>query len=401
MPGHRTPRATTQAGLVRPKASERESAWQQAKTHDSKRRKGKEATAIMNTTTTNNQTHPQTNLQTHHPVDYQQPLAAPLSSEDAEALTAAVLNSSYSNRMLGTAEDTRAPKSVAENSAALVDGSVSELESASEPAPAVTPALEAENIAATVAGTSAMAFAPEPASEPASEPTAVPAPESAMAAAYEPASESASESAAAVTSNPASAPASATAAAMGAPQRCTYRDCLMGRANIPVHGPGKAAFTLLMVGGMVTFMATFNGVLSSGLGFFAHAHWMYPLVFCIAFLMRLYVGDRFVGFAAPRYVIPHFHGLARNIAMTLLNVVVMGAIMGSIITLLLKGPAGFWGELASTLPLTMTVAALVNYFVVGPAVKMIYNNVLEPTNGLGLFNWAQRYAMPWTAIFGN
>lgn len=188
---------------------------------------------------------------------------------------------------------------------------------------------------------------------------------------------------------------------MGAPQRCTYRDCLMGRANIPAHGPGKAAFTLLMVGGMVTFMATFNGVLSSGLGFFAHAHWMYPLVFCIAFLMRLYVGDRVVGFAAPRYVIPHFHGLARNIAMTLLNVVVMGAIMGSIITLLLKGPAGFWGELASTLPLTMTVAALVNYFVVGPAVKMIYNNVLEPTNGLGLFNWAQRYAMPWTAIFGN
>lgn len=314
MPGHRTPRATTQAGLVRPKASERESAWQQAKTHDSKRRKGKEATTIMNTTTTNNQTHLQTNLQTHHPVDYQQPLAAPLSSEDAEALTAAVLNSSYSNRVLGTAKGTCAP---------------------------------------------------------------------------------------AIASNPASAPASETAAAMGAPQRCTYRDCLMGRANIPVHGPGKAAFTLLMVGGMVTFMATFNGVLSSGLGFFAHAHWMYPLVFCIAFLMRLYVGDRVVGFAAPRYVMPHFHGLARNIAMTLLNVVVMGAIMGSIITLLLKGPAGFWSELASTLPLTMTAAALVNYFVVGPAVKMIYNNVLEPTNGLGLFNWAQRYAMPWTAIFGN
>lgn len=333
----------------------------------------------MNTTTTNNQTH----LQTHHPVDFQQPFAAPLSSEDAEALTAAVLNSSYSNRVLGTAEGTCAPKGVAENSAALADGSVSEPESASEPAPAVTPALEAESIAATVAGAPAMAAAPEPASEPAYEPTSEPA------------------AAAAITSNPASAPASATAAAMGAPQRCTYRDCLMGRANVPAHGPGKAAFTLLMVGGMVTFMATFNGVLSSGLGFFAHAHWMYPLVFCIAFLMRLYAGDRVVGFAAPRYVIPHFHGLARNIAMTLLNVVVMGAIMGSIITLLLKGPAGFWGELASTLPLTMTVAALVNYFVVSPAVKMIYNNVLEPTDGLGLFSLAQRYVMPWTAIFGN
>lgn len=189
--------------------------------------------------------------------------------------------------------------------------------------------------------------------------------------------------------------------AASAPAHRTYLDCLMGRANTPTHGPGKGAFQLLMVGGMVSFMATLNGVLNSGLAFFATAHWMYPLVFCIAFLMRLYVGDRVVGFVAPRYVLPRFRGLARSVMMTLLNVAVMGAIMGSAITLLLNGPAGFWGQLASTLPVTMAVAALVNFFVVGPAVKMIYNNVLEPTDGLGLFSLAQRYVMPWTAIFGN
>lgn len=189
--------------------------------------------------------------------------------------------------------------------------------------------------------------------------------------------------------------------AASAPAHCTYLDCLMGRANTPTHGPGKGAFQLLMVGGMVSFMATFNGVLNSGLAFFATAHWMYPLIFCIAFLMRLYVGDRVVSFVAPRYVLPRFRGLARSVIMTLLNVAVMGAIMGSAITLLLNGPAGFWGQLASTLPVTMAVAALVNFFVVGPAVKMIYNNVLEPTDGLGLFSLAQRYVMPWTAIFGN
>lgn len=175
----------------------------------------------------------------------------------------------------------------------------------------------------------------------------------------------------------------------------------MGRANIPMGGPGKGVFQLLMVGGMVTFMATINGVMHSGLGFFAHAHWMYPLVFCMAFLVRLYIGDKAVGFLAPRFVIPHFEGLARSVAMTVLNVLVMGSIMGAAVTILLGGFSGFLPAYLSSLVVTLPMAVLVNFFVVGPAVKMLYNNVIEPVYGLRIFNFAHRYGMSWAVIFGN
>lgn len=190
-------------------------------------------------------------------------------------------------------------------------------------------------------------------------------------------------------------------AACHVPQKCTYVDCLMGGANTPAAGPGKAVFQLLMVGGMVSFMATINGLLHSGLDFFTHALWMYPLVFCIAFLVRIYVGDRIVGFVAPRLILPRLRGLARNLAMTALNVGVMATIMGSIMTLLLNGLDNYGAQLASTLPITMAAAALVNFFIVGPIVKMIYNNVIAPSQGVRLIRIANKYVMPWTAIFGN
>lgn len=205
----------------------------------------------------------------------------------------------------------------------------------------------------------------------------------------------------AVDAEPATSAEPADSARVSAPQHCTYVDCLMGRANVPTSGPGKSVFQLLMVGGMVSFMATISGVMHSGLDFFAHAHWMYPLVFCMAFFARLLIGDKVVGYVAPRFVIPRFNGLARSIAMTVLNVLVMGLVMGAAVNMLLSGPAGFLSAYVNSLPVTLTVAALVNFFIVGPVVKMLYNNVIEPTNGLGIFQFFQRFGMSWAAIFGN
>lgn len=194
---------------------------------------------------------------------------------------------------------------------------------------------------------------------------------------------------------------SAADRAPAAADGCTYRDCIAGRAGLPQGPLGMRVFQILMVGGMVTFMATINGLLHQGLGFFAHALWMYPLVFCISFLVRTFIGGKIVDAVAPRLVLPHTRGIARSVAMTLLNVVVMGTIMGFIVTLLMSGTQDYLATVAATLPISLVAAALVNYFIVSPAVRMICANVIEPGGNARIVTAAQKYAMPWAAIFSN
>lgn len=194
---------------------------------------------------------------------------------------------------------------------------------------------------------------------------------------------------------------SAADRAPAAADGCTYRDCIAGRAGLPQGPLGMRVFQILMVGGMVTFMATINGLLHQGLGFFAHALWMYPLLFCISFLVRTFIGGKIVDAVAPRLVLPHTRGIARSIAMTLLNVVVMGTIMGFIVTLLMSGTQDYLATVAATLPISLVAAALVNYFIVSPAVRMICANVIEPGGNARIVTAAQKYAMPWAAIFSN
>ena len=66
------------------------------------------------------------------------------------------------------------------------------------------------------------------------------------------------------------------------PRSYRYRDCLDGTAPIPKDALGNAIFSLLMAGGMTTFMVSFNGVRHSGLSFFFESLWLYPVIFCLA-----------------------------------------------------------------------------------------------------------------------
>lgn len=182
----------------------------------------------------------------------------------------------------------------------------------------------------------------------------------------------------------------------------SYLDCVSGKAPVPRDLLGKSTFGLLMAGGMTTFMVTFNGVLRSGanvLDFIIQSHWMFPLVVCISLSMRFLFADRVVDWLASRFILPRFRGFARNVAMTLLNVVLMSPVMGCIMTLLLNGPQGFLAHLAGTLPVSAPVAVLVNLLIVGPAAKMLYHNVLTPMAGTRVFQMTQRYATSWAGVF--
>lgn len=180
-----------------------------------------------------------------------------------------------------------------------------------------------------------------------------------------------------------------------------YFDCLADRADTPTDPTEKLLFQFLMVGGMVTIMATFNGVRHSGLSFLATHHWIYPLVACVAFFLRLAFTNRVMDYLGPRLVFKHFHGFAATVAYAALNVVIMAPIMNTLVTLLLYGPYNFLANIAANLPISMLAAFLASLFIVGPIVKMIYNNLLTTERGMRMLNFVERTAMPWMYLINS
>ena len=193
--------------------------------------------------------------------------------------------------------------------------------------------------------------------------------------------------------------ASAPRLAASREHRYGYLDCLRGAVPAPKDAPGSALFLLLMVGGMVTIMTTFNGVRHSGLGFFVTSHWLYPLSYCIAVALKLGFANRVAGFVAGRWIHPHLHGAALSVAMAALNVSIMAPLMCAVVTLLLQGPDGALAVIAAEAPLSVAVAIAVNLLVVGPTVRLLYHNVILPATGVRLVGIVQRAATTWAGIF--
>ena len=163
----------------------------------------------------------------------------------------------------------------------------------------------------------------------------------------------------------------------------SYVDCLKGNVPVPLTANGKTLFQVLMVGGMVTFMVTMNGIANTGIGFLAQSHWLYPLMFALAFLVRTFISSPLVDMVAPKLVLSRFDGVARSIGMTVINVVCTAPIMCALATLLLVGTDGFLLAYLTKLPIMALIAAAVNFFIVGPVVKIVYNRI-APADGLGL-----------------
>lgn len=183
-------------------------------------------------------------------------------------------------------------------------------------------------------------------------------------------------------------------------RRYSYRDALRGEVPVPQTINGATVFKVLMVGGMVTFMVTVNGVRHTGFEFLAQSHWLYPLMFCLAFLVRTYIGDAIVGAVAPRTVLKWFDGVKRNIAMTALNVLCMAPIMCAIATLLLNGVHGYLAAYITTLPIIIPIAFTVNYFAVAPIVKLLFNNRITPSSGMQFLQAMRENTPSLTSLLG-
>ncbi len=183
--------------------------------------------------------------------------------------------------------------------------------------------------------------------------------------------------------------------------RITYRDCLCDATPHTVDPVAQLLFTVLIIGGMVTFMATFNGLRQLGITFFIHSHWFYPLIFVCALFVRLAIGARICTFIIDKLIKPQMNGMLRAALTSLINVGIMTPIMVTIVTLLLTGTNNLAQSLAINIPLSVVVAVLVNYFIVVPIVRLVYFNViLTSPRGLKLLRFLQHYAPAFLVLLG-
>jgi hypothetical protein len=182
---------------------------------------------------------------------------------------------------------------------------------------------------------------------------------------------------------------------------CTYLDCLAGRADVPQDPVGKLLFTLLMTGGMVTFMVSVNALHHGGLADLRSSLWMFPLVACIAFTIRMFYGGPLADKLAEPLVLSRFTGVKRGIGMTVLNVTIMSPVMCALVTLLLHGTNGYLSVYPTTLLHIYPIALAINFFIVGPIVKMLYNNLLAPRGSGQAIERFRKYVMPLAYFFNS
>ena len=185
--------------------------------------------------------------------------------------------------------------------------------------------------------------------------------------------------------------------------RCSYLDCLRGKASVPQERAGMLLFQSLMIAGMVLIMTSFNGYRHSGMDFFINYHWMYPLTFCMTFLIREWFMNDFTGALIAEFILPRFQGVSKATLITLTNIVCMVPLMSTIMTTMLYGFHDLGQTLLDNVPITIAVGACVNFFIVSPIVKMFYNNVIVAnTKGeTGTYNRLQEIVMPVLSMFNS
>ena len=108
-------------------------------------------------------------------------------------------------------------------------------------------------------------------------------------------------------------------------------------------------------------------------------------MFCIAFLVRTYVGTPVVGFLAPRLIGNRLQGVPRGIAGVVLAVIVTSPITSGIVAFLFSNPDDFADVYVSSLSVTMPMTMLANYLVIGPIVKLVFHRI-KPDFGLRILN---------------
>ena len=187
------------------------------------------------------------------------------------------------------------------------------------------------------------------------------------------------------------------------PKRYTYIDCLRDEVPVPTGSNGTTLYQTLMVGGMTAVTFTASGVCNDGVSFLVYSHWLYPVMFSISFLVRIYIGGPLTRILGRRLVDGRLQGAGRNMANVALGTAVSSPVTGAITTLLFAkadSPEDYADAYLATLSTTMPISVLASLFVVGPLTKLIFNNRVKPAEGLRMLKTLSDHACSLARVFG-
>ena len=123
-------------------------------------------------------------------------------------------------------------------------------------------------------------------------------------------------------------------------------------------------------------------------------------MFCIAFLVRTYIGAPLVGFLTPRLIGERLHGAARGAAVTVLSVCVTSPFTSAIVSLLFTDVDDFANTYIAALSTTMPMTMVASYFIVGPIAKLLFHNRISPASGLNMMKHLEQSAASLLRFFG-
>lgn len=123
-------------------------------------------------------------------------------------------------------------------------------------------------------------------------------------------------------------------------------------------------------------------------------------MFCIAFLVHVFVGAPLASFLAPRLSGRRFGGFAHGAATTALNVCTTSPVTNLIATALFVNPDDFATAYVAALSTTMPMTMLASFFVVGPAVKLVFHNRISPVGGLRALQAMEQHAPSISRMLG-
>ncbi|MBQ9004423.1 MAG: hypothetical protein IJ087_21495 [Eggerthellaceae bacterium] len=93
-------------------------------------------------------------------------------------------------------------------------------------------------------------------------------------------------------------------------------------------------------------------------------------------------------------------GFARGAATTALNVCVTSPFTSAAVALLFTDVDDFANTYVTALAATMPMTMVASYLIIGPAVKLLFNNRISPAGGLQALRDLQQHAASLMRLFG-
>ena len=114
----------------------------------------------------------------------------------------------------------------------------------------------------------------------------------------------------------------------------------------------------------------------------------------------MYISAPIADFLASRFIDGRLRGVPRGVAVMALNVGVGTPVSSAIVALLFTQPDDFLTTYLTALATTMPMTMILSYFVVGPAVKLAFNNRIKPDGGLRAFRILFEHATSFARLLG-